>query len=93
MTRTLLTAIFLTLFSQTAWSFDCDLISNRASESVLTIKIVTEALDGLRTKVSSEKDGQYSLSETKHSNRLLETESKHLDKLYKWATIYNAFCK
>lgn len=90
MTRTLLTAIFLTLFSQAAWSFDCDLVQHKISESIHNIKVADRERWKIRRKIVDEQDGQHLPSQNKTLNAYDKMEAEYLEKLNKWAAVYSA---
>ena len=103
MTRTLFTAIFLTLFSHTAWGvslewqlkreIDCGRIKHYSDEAFFNIDLFRKEIGDLNIKVGDEQKG-YRTADQRETIALWEKNiSDALDRLEKWAIIYNAFCK
>ena len=103
LTRTLLTAIFLALFSQTAWGvslewqlktkIDCDRIKHYSDEAFFNIDANRKDIWELKAKIIEKQNGKHTAGQSETIKMWESTISDALDDLEKWATIYNAFCK
>ena len=93
LTRTLLTAIFLTLCSQTAWAVDCNYVLKETEYLLSEHKRLENKKDDLIGQSIASGAIKFTNSEQQKLDWHNEAQLKYLESLNKWATVYRTFCQ